>query len=308
MKIFFTLCFALLPLLASAQPVITDASKLAPVGYTAPVSVGQATLGVGAPGANQIWDFRSVALLPVGTQTVVAVSATPFAASYPAANYAFTITTSIGGTGYYYFIVTADAFQTLAANVTTGPGSGDDMTPNPETTLKFPFAYGETFLDTYQKVGSSPDSVAVKYDGYGTLMLSSGTYSGVVRVELRYPGGSDFVWYATNPVTPLLVYSQANILFTVFSATVAGVETESAVRVTVAPNPAKDRVLISVAPGAITSPAKFRLVNTQGLVVREHMISTDVSSVDLDGMARGTYFYQMWSDGKLVAHGGLAVE
>jgi hypothetical protein len=289
----------LAPMLAFAQPVIQDGSTMPAPGFTVPVSVGSATTGIGGAGAAQTWDFRSVGLVPVGNVTIVAPASTPFSSSYAASNYAFTLTTVTGGTQYFYLINSAGRFETLAAGVTTGPGSGDDYTPNPLTTLAFPFSFGETVTDTYQKVGGNIDNVVLTYDGYGTLMMPYGTYTDVVRVRLAYPGGSDYVWYSSNPLTPLLAFGYGNNLFTAFAAPVSSVGSqakESADR-SVISEPVSGAVTISISGADLGRGTTFLLCNVAGETVRRLRLESTRTSIDLDDLAPGVYVYRLAAGG-----------
>lgn len=301
--------FLLAPLLASAQPVIQSSASMPGPGFALPVKVGTPTGSVGGSGGDQTWDFRAVSLIDVGTLRVVAPSATPYSSSYPSANYAFEIAPIFGAKQYFYFITSADKFETLATGITTGPGSGTDYSPNPLTTLKFPFQFEESLSDTYQEVGGTTETVTVTYDAYGTLLMPYGTYANVVRQKLTYSDGSDYVWYSADPLTPLLAYSYSSNLFQAFAATVSAVE-DPAVDVAarlVLLDPASEVATVTIAGSDLAGRPAFLLINTAGETVMRVSLESTITPIALDGIARGIYFYRIDNGPKVLATGTLPV-
>lgn len=296
----------LLPIAAVAQPVIQGPTQLPQVGYTSPVSIG-AAIAPGGPGANQTWDFRTLMLLTIGTQTVVAPSSTPYAATYPQANYAFTITAP-QGTVYFLIKLSSDRLEQVAGGSGGSPTLENDYTPNLQSLLKFPFSFGESFTDTYQKVGDTENTITVTYDAYGTLMLPSVTYTNVVRTENRFEDGSDYTWWTVDPLIPVLTYDHNNNTVTVFSGGAAGVEQSADEAIRVFPNPARARATVMLPAERLSKGTTLRLVDARGEIVREVAIEAPESVIELEGLAGGSYVYEISNPNAVVTTGTLIVE
>lgn len=112
---------ALLPFAASAQITITSSEILGLLGKSQIFESDTTTsvaVNVGAAGANQTWDFRSVVLKARKfTYQFVAPAGTPFAASFPQANFAQkgTLPLQPSSEFYSYLRVNAANLQSLGS-------------------------------------------------------------------------------------------------------------------------------------------------------------------------------------------------
>jgi len=198
-KLFTTTTLLLVALIMHlyGQPVISY-SNLPDVGFSSPVSASP-TVASGPLGANQVWDFSMLPLTPAGTYTVVNPAATPYFTTFPASNYAFSLEIP-GSTSYSYFSLQPDILETLGDGISASGGS--NYTPNPKTSLEFPFNYQQVITDTWERTDGGSGTVVRTYDAYGTLILPFGTFSNVARVT---SGGSadNVVWYNINPLYPV---------------------------------------------------------------------------------------------------------
>ena len=306
MKKIVLVAFAVLSINALAQPVILNGNNIPVFGTTAPLFSGVAA-GIGNPGANQVWDFSGVTFsaTPV-TWTVVSPDSTPYFSSFPTANYAWAFT-STSPTRYFYFNVSSTKFDVLADNLLT-PGSGNDFTPNYKTALQFPFSHGNTFQDTYQKVGGSPGIVTMTYDGYGTLITPFATYTNVWRVKEDLGSGyGTYTWENENPMQPILVYTISNNSFTLFgNAPLSGINDHSRVQmpIDVHPNPTNGIFTI----GSKGKNYEVVIVNVLGEKVYGSEIRNQRSEIDLSFQPKGIYFYQLRDEQGVLKTGKIIVE
>jgi hypothetical protein len=306
MKKYLLLVFSALSVSAFAQPVISNGNNIAAPGFSTPVSYAIPASGVGNAGANQTWDFSSLSFTPVGTLNTIDPATSPFAASFPTSNYAYTLATT-----YSYFQASSSKMEVLAYSITS-PGSGNDFSPNPRTVLKFPFSYNDTETDTWQKVGGSTNNVTITYDGYGTLITPSATYSNVVRVKEDYGGGAvDYQWYILNPLMSILTYSNGNnTLYLAQATTPTAIEVQNTPlhSIKMYPNPSRGQLTFHCSGLPPEGPTELTIITAKGQVIFKSGICEGLSSVDLNSASRGMYFYQFSSNQKILTTGNFILE
>jgi len=116
---------ALLPFAASAQITINSTDILGLLGKSQMFdsdTTNSITVNVGAAGANQTWDFRALVLRAERiTYQFLAPAGTPFAASFPQANFVQkgTVPTEPGLEFYSYSRVNATSLQSLGFGIKT---------------------------------------------------------------------------------------------------------------------------------------------------------------------------------------------
>lgn len=247
MKKTFTLFALITVFITNAQPVFQ---------YTNTISVSSAATGTvfqgtkptspGPSGAGVTWNFSSLTFTPIGNVVVMSPTATPFGASFPAANWSAMITA--GTNTLYTYNNIQPTFQDQIADNITATG-GVTYTPNPKRHLVFPFNYGNSYSDTYQCTTCSPGSFTVTYDAYGTLIINGKTYNNVARVSNLF-GFNYYNYYSTNPVYSIFSYDSSPTsgpTSNYFEVTGAGVgidENYVVNHMQVYPNPANDLVTI----------------------------------------------------------------
>lgn len=187
MKQIYSLLLALaVPCVALAQAQITSAN-MPQVGdvynFTVSYDDFNAVEIAAASGANQTWDFSDFANGESMDMTVVAASSTPFAAEFPGSNLAFVIDEA----EYTFLTSTASSVMIdgIAFSGEDGVSIGYD---NAELVYNLPFNHQTSFTDTYGGSGNIQGfdftvdgDVTFTGDGYGTLILPSGTYPNCVR-------------------------------------------------------------------------------------------------------------------------------
>ena len=249
-----------------AQPTLTYAGCSPVIGYTS-TSVSNGGFAQGAAGANQTWNFAGIGNTGSTTAQFLAVSSTPNGAQFSNSNIA---SSSSGAYAYYNSSPSA-----LTLNGIVSPSSGPIITySNGEDGLRFPFTYGNSYTDTWAATFTSgvdffrTGSTTVTADGYGTLITPQGTFTNVLRIHFvqTYHDSSDFAegdytndeyfWYKEGIKEALAsTYTftsnfagQTNTSTggSYASGTVGVQENNTTLAFVLAPNPAQDKINITL--------------------------------------------------------------
>jgi hypothetical protein len=209
------LCTIILALFISnnisyAQPVLNSSDFSPSTAYDLDVYSVEDVSGLspGANGANVTWNFSGLKAPAAGKLSVLPVASTPYAASYPTANFCFKSIYGGDGVDYDYFRVTSTAIETVGDVGNGVPYSDIDHS----TWFVFPYSYGTNFNDTYQ---SQSDlviySFSATFDAYGTLTTPYGTYNNVMRQKKVEVDGADtytdYLWFTANPFKIVMTMS-----------------------------------------------------------------------------------------------------
>lgn len=249
---------------ALAQPTLTGANYN-PFWGDKFVSQNCDTSGVtpGAGGASRTWNFSGLSATTRDTGTAVMCGFTTTCMFFPGST-----TAIINPNQSLRNYIIADNSRLSQNGVYISPTQNVGYT-NPMDQFRYPFAYLNSFVDTYASVMTFSGStffqngtVNVTYDGYGTLTLpGSVTHSNVLRVHSSqvYVDSSElfgnlgtynvesYTWYTPNYHAPLLTISTATSLAGTFKqVSYASVQLVAAVtdaaagtsKVTTYPNPA----------------------------------------------------------------------
>ncbi|MES2681250.1 MAG: T9SS type A sorting domain-containing protein [Bacteroidota bacterium] len=305
-KIFTMLSVAFIST-AFSQPVISNGNNIPAAGLSAPFSSNIASSGTGNAGANQTWNYSALAFSTSGTVTTIDPASSTFSSAFSSANYAYVLANT-----YSYFKSTGAKTEVQAYSITS-PGSGNDYTPNPRTLLKFPFNFGDTETDTWQKVNGSVNTVTLTYDGYGTLIMPARTYSNVVRVKEDYGNGAiDYQWYILNPLMSVLAYNNGGNMFYHTAATQlvnTGISPNSILLpASVFPNPATNKFTLELPTAYVFTDLKFNMINFSGEQVKEILILSHLSEINLTGIAAGIYLYTLQNNEGILKTGKIIVE
>lgn len=262
--------------LSFAQPVMQN---IMPIGFNCVLSFGPAT-SPGPAGANQIWNFSSVPATPSATLNIVTPGATPCSSSFPTSNWA----QNISGSQFNYYISTASQLEVIGEQISPSCTGGLTYS-NSKIVLKFPFNYTNSFSDPFVNT-SGPGTVTTTYDGYGTLITPSGTYSNVARVSFSDPGGTSYEWFDTGSSGhPLCLIVGSNTIF--FHNTNVGVNEMSIEEsINVYPNPVHGSVKVSLNE----IPLSVNLFNSIGVQIMSLNPSLEEFDLDLTAQAPGIYF------------------
>ena len=250
----------------------------------------------GPAGANQTWDFSHIDGDFLGSDTALPVAGSPFAANFPTANYLYKFSGPLTeGDLYFYHNLTAEKFEiiTLGYNGSTG----DNFSPNPKTYVTFPYVYNTVFTDTFQSTtDSGPTTFTATYDGYGTLIMSFGTFTNVVRQKVVSNGVTNYNWFNVSPFYPILqTVFEENMLGIVQDQTQLDItDNETAGSAAVYPNPVRDVVHINLA-SQISGPVTISVYNLAGQMVYNQKSDLDEShvSADIQHLSPGLYFVEI---------------
>ncbi|MEK7877861.1 MAG: hypothetical protein AAB325_16925, partial [Pseudomonadota bacterium] len=203
MKKIYPLCLLILSgtYINAQSPTITSCN-LPIIGDTIYfLRVDTTGLTEGNKGANITWNFSSLTLNGQKDTTIYYTpSATPFPTSFPSSNYSATDNGSaFQDYGYY-------------DNQTTGTtllgGDSPQGTTNYSDTWQlywFPLNYLDSLGDSFKAVFNGTSGATIRRqgtsktvaDGYGTLILPTGTYPNVLRIKLQETE-TDYVFFGAS--------------------------------------------------------------------------------------------------------------
>ena len=305
------------------QPTITSANAYA-IGDVLTLQPADTSVNEGSAGANQTWNFVSLADNgPITSQYIVDPTTTPYSADFPSAGVAIDV-----GSGNYAYYTSSSTDLTLLG---IGSSSAVIAYSDPQTYFEFPFTYNSAFTDNilanYTLSGADvtrTGTVTSLADGYGTLMLPTSTTSNVLRIKYTQDITDliDFGSFSTTIETASTTYiwlvpGNKNALLDISytSATVSGNTTYGksvfyypgstgtpdlsapGIQAHLFPNPANDKVNLTINLND-AGHIRLSLYNVFGQEVKVYDESNANSGLytrelDLTGLAEGIYFVQM---------------
>jgi PKD repeat protein len=232
------ICTFLFSITAQSQ-ITLDASNFPQIGETI-INVNattSASLTVGNPGANQIYDFSMVEPIDSTTTTLVDPTTTPGSADFPNATYALGDTDS-----YFYLEETTDAIYQIGLYADfIGMGNPMAIHLNPTSKIfEIPTTYNTAYTDDWgfnvtiedpsgtagvdSVRTSSTTSREVIFDGYGSISTPDGTYEclrekiydtntttlegltlfGWIEIQNETTMDTSYSWYAQEASGPLV--------------------------------------------------------------------------------------------------------
>jgi hypothetical protein len=324
---FLLASFGLFTSLSVAQTSLTATGINPLIGETYTLKSG-AYVSPGNAGASQTWDLSSMSGTSAGLTTIVTPSSTPNGSSFSSANVCASNPTA---NTYNYYITSSSALKNAGIY-----GNGTSIVySNTEDFLHFPFAYANTYTDSWAASFLSSGytwyrkgSTAVTADGYGTLITPTQTYSNVMRVHFvqtykdsTYVGmpyvinytNDEYMWYKNG------IHTQITAVYTLSSDAGGGPYTGAIYVATpnvgvndasdfissssLFPNPAADQVTVDFTLTENKS-VSLQIFNTVGqqVVVNENAEGFQgLNSIQLDvtKLPEGIYFAQVILDGSI---------
>ncbi len=156
-------------------------------------------------GANATWDFTAITAAAGGDKSLQAVrpSATPYAALFPSANYAYVQAPT---TSYSYYNLSSTKMERVGSYYTS-----QNIYTNPQTEYVFPLSMGVINNDTWDNTSSSfgGGNYNLSCIGYGTLKLPGITYNNALMVRVNLTEGTFsnlwvYFWYSSDNGAVLL--------------------------------------------------------------------------------------------------------
>lgn len=140
-------------------------------------------LDEGNSGPGEAWDFSTLtASDPAQDFTGVTVGDSPYAGDFPGSTVAVNYVDFFDDNTYSYYIND----DTVYAYTGYENAAAYAVYFNPIDILRYPFAYGNSFTDTYYApfgLGYNSGVVTVTADGTGDLILPGGTFHNCLRVK-----------------------------------------------------------------------------------------------------------------------------
>ncbi|MFC5270578.1 T9SS type A sorting domain-containing protein [Adhaeribacter terreus] len=307
----------------AAQPTLTAASNNLQIGdqfqaHQTTIGIPEFTTGALA-GANPNWNFSALSSAGAQQAEVITRAAAPKPTDYPAANMVVKV-----GNEYAYLENTGTMLKEYALYESV-QGYALENT-DPAEKLKFPFTFNDTFTDAY--VGTATlagnvipriGNVTVTAEGYGTLVLPTGTVQNVLKLkteEVSNPG----TMYSENTVTydwfqpgvhfPLLrMTRRVTLMGTIYTGVYLDVkklgtkeDLAAQMKLQLFPNPASGVANIQFELKK-TAAATLRITNLLGqevavLALDKAEAGLQNHTIDVSGYAKGIYLVQIETEGK----------
>ncbi len=283
----------------------------------------------GSDGANCTWDYSTIT---GGTYVMgeggicVDPNTTLFAdsAAVASANICIRSIDNPNDGFFHYHECNSTSINLLAFGLYNS-GSGSFCTYyNELTALQFPFAYGDSFDDTWELLMYSFDMgyyynrdssiVTVEADAYGTIITPTGEFQNVLRVKRttidyswsNYSGtewvllgaftDTQYDWYAPNIKIPVMSMLAAewmpgsfNVTYLVEHNFSTGIDEKLEHQLEIFPNPSQDRA-------SIISDKRFntvRIISLNGQQLETISTSAKQYPLDLSNYPKGVYFIEI---------------
>jgi hypothetical protein len=278
------------------------------------------TTGVvpGDPGAGKIWNFSSLVIqTSYLTYNYVAPSATPYGNLFPDATVSYSNDPTYG-----YYKVTSSEYEIIGMSSSLNSW----FYSNTEIMFSYPFSYGSNLVDSlyatsfylginHYRIGTRT-TVA---DGYGTLILHSGTYNNMLRVKViqNYSDSSStnvvhvygvsYSWYDGVNKTPALMISTLSNTVGGSTTSIKMVNVSSAVNgvadnktrieaIVLYPNPSNNKVSITLPEAWATIDNIISVYNTGGLLMSQKHVHNKSIELDISTLPSGMYIINITND------------
>jgi hypothetical protein len=331
-KLLLVAFFASLAIFGMAQPIL-DQTAVGQVGTTYYMGVQDTFtpgFSLGSAGASQAWDFSNLLVNDLDTVSFLDPTTTAYASDFPNSNLA--VKQASLGDVMAYLVVSSGGLDLIGiAGDVLDMGQTFVLHQNPPARIaQFPFTYQDSYtnltvIDTTVDASGFGiplvDSARYKNvqdrdflaDGYGTLDLPVGNFTGVLRVrEINHQ--TDSIW--VHSFFGWALYqdsSYTDSTFTWWNGTkgyylaqaeyeggslvslryqdpvITGRPDPSSLFATVHPNPSAGRVAFETDGKAYD----LNIMDVQGRVLRQEKLNAKVTEVDLTSLGAGIYWYSM---------------
>lgn len=318
MRQIFTLSVMLFVFITASfsQTVITHDNHAPQVGdsYTSTYLDIEDPVDPGNTGGGQSWDFSMYTGGESETMTFIDAAST-FWGGLVNANLA--IQSDYKGYFVAYFNVTNSLVESVAMG-SNDEEMGENLTifEDSQELLHFPFAFGDTYEDTY--------SYTMEYEGMSMVFSGSTTYEADAWGDISTPGGvfnnvlrvksvdiettqtwvngtlidestttyTSYEWYSESGVAPVASLEidadfPEEVSMT-FSESATGINSFNDEAVIAWPNPASTSININTS--SFITGSSVRMINSTGAVVNEIQANNLEAVISLDDMEEGIYF------------------
>ncbi len=327
MKHIFTLVFMGFVMQSQAQ-TLTYANFSQSLSVTQNIVLGEPnsfnSLMFSATGTGANWVSTGI-LQKAGTPAIhmiyAAPSSSPYSAIYPAANYVQYDPALTAVIPYNYFSISADSVVSMGNYEAS---TAHEIFQDPDKSLIFPMAYGQSFTDSYNKTNYSNSSTVSSYQtgtrqvtfvGHGTMNLPQGSFPNVAMMhELRTnslgPNSNKYSWINMNNGRTLLSYSENNGNITIFytSDLPAGVNDQDGSKIiSLYPNPFTEKAELHFT-GLQNNESMFAdILNEAGELVQRVELVNGSATIERKTLTVGLYFYRVQGKNEILANGKFVV-
>jgi hypothetical protein len=279
----------------------------------------------GAGGADVTWDYSDIVTMG-GIETTVAHDAGTIAGSdlFPEANVAWTL----DGSAFTFFKSTSSVLENWGS-VYNDVDLGFVTVPysDGEVLLTLPLNYGDDNADDFEATFTvtgfdvvRSGSNTMEADGYGTLVLPSGTIPNVLRVKIVEDYSDEITFLGLTTVYHFEQYfyfkpGTIGAIFQYVHATVdavgtiteeyvgyfnddevVGLEQIETLAVTVFPNPASETITFQL--DQFMGLVNIRIMNLQGQVIyTTSSMGGSATTIDVSTISAGSYLLSLLSQG-----------
>ena len=233
-------------------------------------------------------------------------SSTSYGSLYSQSNYARLDPDLLAFIEVEYINISSDS---LVLNGSYAASGEHEIFQNPDKSLIFPFEYNQSFTDSYYKTNYSDATTissyqsgnrSVSYNGFGTLLLPSGTFNNVALVsEIRTnnlgPNSFTYSWYDISNGKTLMRYHQngnsISAIYTPENPVVTGIPDINTETVALFPNPASEKVYIQ----GLTKGSLIRISDLTSKTVYLAAAGIENETIDVSDFPMGLYFVSIYS-------------
>ena len=279
MKHLFTLATALAALSAAAQPSFQYGNfPTTSLSFTAYTITDPGATQEPTDGANQTWDFSTAQFAQAGTIEIRPAAGTPYAATYPAANWDFITNATGQPSDHGYMLVSTSGIENVASHVPSAPNAYTDF----QRVLAFPLSYGGSYTDSYASSENSGTDTWT-YSGYGTLITDLGTFTNQIKMV---SSDDDLVIWNASPLFPRVIVDNDGATMLVEGT--SGIHDAAApAALRAMPNPATNTLQLEGMDGAAFT---WSILDAQGrLLLNGGNAAASTSAIDVSALATGSY-------------------
>lgn len=251
----------------------------------------------GTAGANQTWNYATLALTLLGTSTNSTVAVAPFSGNFPLANLYVKIAANGGNDTFAFYNSSSTKLELLGySNNSTVLVN---FSPNPQTIYNFPFTYNLVVNDTYSTTldPTANNPFTVTYDSYGTLILPFGTFNNVIRSKKLDGINPEYTWFTQNPYKIIMtagVVSFGALAVRVFNSNNLSLnQNQPTQKLEIYPNPTNGNLTIK----NIDFSNNNNFINVYDVfgnqIIKNQKINSDSENINLSNVASGLYLLKI---------------